>query len=59
MEIQVPVRELIILLRKDGKNYFLRTIDDIVTKSHSAVQYIINKYQKTKVENRKRTGRST
>ena len=58
MEIRVSIRELIILLRKDGK--LLRTIAEVVTKSHSAVQYIINKYQTTNsVENRKRTGRPT
>ena len=57
MEIPVRIRELIIKLRKDGKS--LRVIAEIVTKSHSTVQYIINKYQKTNsVENRKRTGRS-
>ena len=57
MEIPVRIRELIIKLRKDGKS--LRVIAEIVTKSHSTVQYIINKYQKTNsVENRKHTGRS-
>ncbi|KAK9302684.1 hypothetical protein QLX08_005408 [Tetragonisca angustula] len=57
MEIPVPIRELIIKLRKYGKS--LRVIAEMVRKSHSIVQYIINKYQKTNsVENRKRTGRS-
>lgn len=58
MEIPVPIRELIIKLRKDGKS--LRVIAGIVNKSRSTVQYIINKYQQTNsLENRKRTGRPT
>ena len=54
MEIPVLIRELIIKLRKHGKS--LKAIAEIVTKSHSTVQYIINNYQKTNsVENRKHT----
>ena len=46
MEIPVLIRELIIKLRKDEKSF--RAIAEIVTKSHSTVQYVINKYQKNK-----------
>ena len=54
MEIPVPIRDLIMKLRKDGKS--LRVIHEIVTKSHTIVQYIINKYKKTNfVENCKRS----
>lgn len=56
MEIPILIRELIVKLREEGKS--LREIAGIVKKSHSTIQYIINRYKETKsFEDRKRSNR--
>jgi len=56
MEIPIDIRKLVVQLREDGNS--LRNIAQIIKKSHSSVQYIINRYNETgSFEDRKRTGR--
>jgi transposase len=56
MEIPIAIRKLVVQLREDGNSF--RNIAQIIKKSHSTVQYIINRYNETgSFEDRKRTGR--
>ncbi|KAL4091775.1 hypothetical protein QTP88_026414 [Uroleucon formosanum] len=56
MEIPIDFRKLVVQLREDGNSF--RNIAQIIKKSHSSVQYIINRYNETgSLEDRKRTGR--
>lgn len=56
MEIPIAIRKLVVKLREDGNS--LRNIAQTINKSHSTVQYIINRYNETdSFEDRKRTGR--
>ncbi|XP_076659906.1 uncharacterized protein LOC143363470 [Halictus rubicundus] len=56
MEVPLATRDLIIKLREDSLS--IRKIGQIVKRTHSSVQYILEKYAKTKsIQSLQRTGR--
>ncbi|KAK2578330.1 hypothetical protein KPH14_012631 [Odynerus spinipes] len=54
--LPLAIREFIVKLRKEGAT--LRKIAQMTNKSHSSVEYVVDRYNKTGLlQNRQRTGR--